>query len=122
MQIQALHHIQLTVPKAAEAAALHFYCDVLGLPQIPKPDRLLSRGGFWCQLGDRQLHIGLEEDVVRQATKAHIAYAVDDLAAWRAHLQAQGINISESIPIPGMQRFECRDPFGNRMEFLQLES
>ena len=25
----------------------------------------------------------------------------------------------ESIPIPGHDRFECRDPFGNRLEFIQ---
>lgn len=122
MHILGLHHAQITIDRADEAAARAFYLDVLSLPELSKPDVLRARGGFWCQLGDRQLHIGLEEGVDRAASKAHIAYAVDDLQAWRTHLQAQGIQIGESIAIPGMDRFECRDPFGNRIEMLQLDT
>lgn len=122
MRILGLHHVQITVAKRDEAAARHFYLEVLGLPELPKAENLKGRGGFWCQLGDRQLHLGLEENVDRSATKAHVAYAVDDLNAWRQHLEAHQIKISESIPIPGMDRFECRDPFGNRIEILQEQS
>lgn len=122
MKILALHHVLVSVPRSDEAAAKAFYCDVLGLPEIPKPESLRANGGFWCRLGDRELHIGLEDGVERSATKAHIAYAVDDLAAWRRYLEAQGISIKESTPIPGLDRFECRDPFGNRIEVLQIAS
>ena len=41
------------------------------------------------------------------------------LAAWRDKLAAIGVEALESVPIPGFDRFECRDPFGNRMEFIQ---
>jgi hypothetical protein len=44
---------------------------------------------------------------------------VDDLAFWRERLIANGRTIIEGIPIPGYDRFEFRDPFGNRVEFLQ---
>jgi hypothetical protein len=44
--------------------------------------------------------------------------AGDDLAAWRTRLVAHGTTILESVPIPGYDRFECRDPFGNRLEVL----
>ncbi|MEW5989490.1 MAG: VOC family protein, partial [Chloroflexota bacterium] len=84
-----------------------------------KPDSLQARGGFWLQVGDQQLHVGTEDGVDRRATKAHLAYEVNDLAFWRGRLQTEGIAIGDSIPIPGHDRFECRDPFGNRLEFIQ---
>jgi hypothetical protein len=33
-------------------------------------------------------------------------------------LMAEGIEILESVAIPGYARFEFRDPFGNRVEFI----
>ncbi|HEY1354150.1 MAG TPA: hypothetical protein VGF67_31445 [Ktedonobacteraceae bacterium] len=33
----------------------------------------------------------------RQATKAHLAYQVDDLAAWRTHLENLAFQISEAV-------------------------
>lgn len=114
-----IHHVQITIPPGAEAAARHFYCQVLGLPEITKPVALQGRGGFWVQVGARQVHIGVESNVDRLATKAHIAYLVDNLAEWRARLLANGIEPLESVPIPGYLRFECRDPFGNRLELIQ---
>ena len=96
-----------------------FYCDLLGLPEMAKPATLANRGGFWVQLGALQLHIGTEDGVDRLATKAHVAYAVSNLAAWRSRIAAQGLPMLESVPIPGYVRFECRDPFGNRLEFIQ---
>ena len=67
----------------------------------------------------RQVHIGTEEGFDRLTTKAHIAYQVDDVAAWRERLTANGIEPDNSIPIPGYDRFEFRDPFGNRVEMIQ---
>lgn len=117
--IIGIHHIQITVPAADVAAARVFYCETLGLIEVEKPDSLKGRGGFWVQAGDRQLHVGIEEGVDRTRTKAHVAYQVDDLAAWRERLAAAGVAALESVPIPGFNRFECRDPFGNRLEFIQ---
>lgn len=117
--ITAINHIQITIALADEPAARAFYGELLGLPEIEKPESLRGRGGFWVLAGDRQLHVGVEEGVDRGRTKAHVAYEVDDLRAWRERLAAAGISIVESVPIPGYERFECRDPFGNRMEFIQ---
>lgn len=55
----------------------------------------------------------------REATKAHLAYEVADLEGWRTLFQQRGIQILDGVPIPGYARFEIRDPFGNRMEFIQ---
>lgn len=117
--ILAVHHVQITVPIGAEAAARAFYCDVLGLPEIEKPEALKPRGGLWLQVGDRQVHVGVEDGANRAATKAHVAYAVDDLEAWRSQLTTHGISVEEGVPIPGFARFEFRDPFGNRVEMIE---
>ena len=117
--ILCIHHAQITVPEGAEDEAREFYCRVLGLAEVPKPESLAGRGGFWLAVGDQQVHVGTEPDVDRAATKAHLAYQVDDLAFWRRVLARQGIKMLESIPIPAYDSFEFRDPFGNRVEFIQ---
>jgi catechol 2,3-dioxygenase-like lactoylglutathione lyase family enzyme len=102
MPITRLNHVMITIPRGAEAQARAFYCDLLGLPEIAKPDALAGRGGLWDH---------------RRATKAHLAYEVTDLDVWRKKLQEYAI--VESIPLPNYERFEARDPFGNRIELIQ---
>lgn len=113
-----VHHVQITVAADDVPAARRFYCEVMGLAEVEKPDSLKGRGGFWMQLGDVQVHVGTEAGVDRAATKAHVAYAVDDVAAWRGVLERAGVKILESVAIPGFERFEFRDPFGNRVEMI----
>jgi catechol 2,3-dioxygenase-like lactoylglutathione lyase family enzyme len=93
--ILGVHHVQLTVPKGAEEEARRFYCRVLGLPEIQKPACLTGRGGLWLQVGDRQVHIGVEDGVNRSATKAHIAYEVSNLEEWKRKVATLGIEVSE---------------------------
>ena len=117
--IIGIDHVQITIPANAVAEARAFYCGLLGLREVEKPAALRGWGGFWLQAGDRQVHVGVEDGVERRATRAHVAYAVTDLAEWRARLLAAGVEILEGIPIPGYERFEFRDPFGNRVELIQ---
>ena len=91
--ITGIDHVQITIPPGKEEAARAFYCQMLGLPEIAKPDSLKPRGGFWLQVCDQQMHVGLEENVERHRTKAHVAYAVSDLQVWRTALAAQAIEI-----------------------------
>jgi len=119
MTLKAVHHVQISIPKGAEDEARAFYRDLLGLREIPKPDSLVGRGGFWLELGATQIHFGTEDDVDRRKTKGHAAYLVEDLEDWRQKLAGVGCEIIDGIPIPGYQRFEFRDPFGNRVEFLE---
>ncbi|HSI66820.1 MAG TPA: VOC family protein [Planococcus sp. (in: firmicutes)] len=117
--ILGLHHVQITIPKGTEEEGRRFYCGVLGLDELEKPDPLKGRGGFWLQLGNQQVHIGTENGVDRAATKAHLAYRVSDLATWREKLKDRNIEIIDSVPINGFERFEFRDPFGNRVELIE---
>lgn len=119
--ILAIHHAQITIPKDAEDEARAFYCGVLGLNEIPKPAELAGRGGFWLEVGDRQLHVGTEDVSNRPTSKAHVAYRVDSLDDARERLTTAGVNLKDGIQIPGCRRFEFRDPFGNRIEFLEVE-
>jgi catechol 2,3-dioxygenase-like lactoylglutathione lyase family enzyme len=117
--VMRLHHVMVTIPKGAEDEARAFYCGVLGLREIPKPASLAGRGGFWLEGGAVQIHVGTEDGIDRLATKAHFAYEVDDVPAWKDRLAALGIAPTDSVPIPGFARFEFRDPFGNRVELIQ---
>ena len=116
-----VHHAQITIPKNAETEARKFYCDFLGLKEIAKPESLRARGGFWLNVGDFQVHVGTENDFDRTQTKAHVAYLVEDLNGWRASLENFGLKIIDGVPIPEYNRFEFRDPFGNRVEFLEKQ-
>jgi len=117
MCILRLHHAQITIPRGAEQEARAFYCQVLKLKEIPKPDSLVARGGFWLELADQQIHVGVEDR--NFTTKAHLAYQVDDLVSWREKFASLGIETIDGEPIPGHNRFEIRDPFDNRIEFIQ---
>jgi catechol 2,3-dioxygenase-like lactoylglutathione lyase family enzyme len=117
--IQGVDHVQITIPPGTEERAREFYCSLLEIKEIEKPDNLKPRGGFWLQAGSEQVHVGTEEGVDRHRTKAHVAYRVSDLDSWRKKLLARNIEILEGLPIPGADRFEFRDPFGNRVEFIQ---
>ena len=117
--IKAAHHAQISIPVGAEDEARDFYCGVLGLTEIPKPDALAGRGGFWLELGSFQIHFGVEDGVDRAKTRGHLAYLVEDLGSWREKLVGAGCEVIDGIPIPGYDRFEFRDPFGNRVEFLE---
>jgi catechol 2,3-dioxygenase-like lactoylglutathione lyase family enzyme len=119
MTIEGIDHVQITIPVGQEQIARAFYCGVLGLSEIEKPASLVGRGGLWLRIGNQQIHIGVEDGIDRTLTKAHIAYQVEDLDSWRARLEEAGCLITESVPIPGCARFETRDPFSNRLEFIE---
>lgn len=122
MNIVGVDHVQITIPREKEDEARRFYCSVLGLKEVEKPEILKPRGGFWLQAGSLQVHVGTEPGVDRTRTKAHVAYEVSDLAQARSELEAVGIRIVEPPPVPGIERIELRDPFGNRLELLQRVS
>ncbi|HTH82448.1 MAG TPA: VOC family protein [Mucilaginibacter sp.] len=110
-------HINICVaPEQLEAAYL-FYKDVMGLEHIPRPDHVFTKPGYWFNIADIQLHVGVETPVGR--TFRHTAFEVADLAAARRQLEINGITIDEEPLIEGRDRFTFLDPFGNRMELLE---
>ncbi len=113
--IARIDHVQVAAPAGGEGAARAFYGDLLGLPELPKPERLRARGGVWFAVGEQQLHVGIAESFA-PARKAHPALAVPragDLSALAAKLEAAGRAVTWDGP-----RFYVEDPFGNRLELL----
>jgi catechol 2,3-dioxygenase-like lactoylglutathione lyase family enzyme len=115
-------HVQLAAPPGSETAARAFYGELLGLPEIVKPEAMAARGGCWFQCGSQQIHIGIEAEF-RAAKKAHPALRLADRAGYDgliARLGERGVTVAVSIEeAPGMSaRFFIADPWGNRLEFL----
>jgi len=117
LTITAIDHIQITCQPQDEATTLAFYRDILGLPEIEKPEELKSRGGAWFQLGTQQIHIGVDKPCEVSPSKRHICFLVDDLGKAEAYLAAAGFEIlPEPVDAFGLRRFFVRDPAGNRVE------
>jgi len=114
-----IHHVQIAMPPDEEDAGLRFYGEILGLERIPKPDALAPRGGLWFKLGERQVHLGVEENDFHPAHKAHPAFVVSGLDALRTKLEHAGHRIDEDVQLEGYRRFHVRDPFGNRLELIE---
>ena len=113
----AIDHVQLAMPAGEEATARHFYGDVLGMREVPKPEPLASRGGCWFASGNVQLHLGVERDF-RPARKAHPAIRISGYAALLAKLELAGVEVIEADDLHDVQRAHIFDPFGNRIELI----
>jgi catechol 2,3-dioxygenase-like lactoylglutathione lyase family enzyme len=121
MNVVGIDHVQLAIPPGAEAEARAFYGDVLGCVEVPKPAVMAVRGGMWFQAGPVGIHLGIEPDM-RASVKAHPALLVDDLDAFVARLTASGHRWVASDEIPGTHRGHTWDPFGNRIELIQISA
>jgi catechol 2,3-dioxygenase-like lactoylglutathione lyase family enzyme len=117
--VVGIDHVQLAAPPGCEAAARHFFGELLGLTELPKPAALSGRGGVWFALGDEQLHIGVQ-DPFAPATKAHPALRVtpDGLDALADRLGTAGFPVLWDDALADARRFHTEDPWGNRIELL----
>jgi catechol 2,3-dioxygenase-like lactoylglutathione lyase family enzyme len=114
----AIDHVQLAVPPGGEDAARHFYRDLLGMTEVPKPPELAKRGGYWFESGEVKIHLGVEKDF-RAAKKAHPALCCRNYAAFLQRLAKAGVDVTEADEIPGVRRCHIHDPFGNRIELIE---
>ena len=112
-----LNHVQVCIPRGAEAAARAFYGGTLGLKEIEKPKELKENGGLWFEIADIQLHIGVEDAVA--PSKRHPAFEVEDVPGVRRYLEENGVRTRDERDVPGMRRFSFYDPFGNRVELME---
>ena len=118
--IVGVSHVNVTVPADLETAAKHFYQDLLGLAEIPKPQGTRQSMGAWYQLGGLQLHLSIEDDVHNEASDRHVCYQVADVAAASREFRNAEVEIlPDSRPVPGQSRFFVRDPGGNLIEITQ---
>lgn len=114
-----IHHVSLLV--ADTARALAFYCDILGLAEVPRPD--LGFPGAWLDVGGQQIHL-LElpnPDPVQGRPQhggrdRHVALSCPDLDGLIVRLEAAGITYTRSRS--GRVALFCRDPDGNAVELI----
>ena len=118
IKFSRLDHVQVCIPRDAEARAREFYGGLLGLEEIEKPEVLKGNGGMWYGVADVQLHVGVEDTVA--PSKRHPAFEVEDAVGVRAYLEQSGVRTKDEPDIPGVvHRFSFFDPFDNRFELLE---
>jgi catechol 2,3-dioxygenase-like lactoylglutathione lyase family enzyme len=118
IDFKRIDHFHVCVPPERLEEAKDFYTNVMGLELIDRPDHLFSSAGYWFNIGNVQLHIGVEPALPQSIR--HTALEVIDVHAAQSHLEKHGVEIVEEPIIPGRKRFAFIDPFGNRMELLQI--
>ena len=118
MKLTGLHHVSILVTDIERAQK--FYREVLGLREIGIPSTFPAAGlrVHWFELGDEQIHL-LPAPAPDALSQRHFAIHVADAQAARAHFASHGVAVSETVPIPGADRFFVRDPDGNRIELIQ---
>lgn len=114
--VRSIDHVQLAMPVGGEEMARRSYCDLLGVPEVPKPEKLARRGGCWFESEDLKLHLGVEADF-RPARKAHPALLMTDLTLLIRELESAGFETLGDGPLAGYHRVYVHDPFGNRLDW-----
>ena len=118
MTVLAIDHVQVAMPPGGEPEARSFYGGILGFDEMAKPADLAARGGVWFVVGPVEVHLGAD-DGFRAGAKAHVALLIDGLNDLLARFDAAGIAVERSVDHLGRARAYARDPFGNRLEFIE---
>src|SRR5438552_4125266 len=111
IQVTHLDHCSVLITNVERSRRL--YRDLLGLKEIAKP-KTFDFVALWFDLGDETLHL-LLKDKPDTSSPRHFALRVRDVKAAREHCRARGLDIQETGPIPGADRFFIHDPDGNRI-------
>lgn len=117
IRFKRVDHIHIAVAPERLEEAKEFYTNVIGLELIERPNHLFNTMGYWFNIGNVQLHIGVEPQM--PVSTRHPAFEVADVDAALKYLKDK-VQILEEPEIPGRRRFAFLDPFGNRIELLQL--
>lgn len=119
-QLKHIDHIQLSAPRDSEETAREFYTNLLGFEEEEKPEALKKNGGVWFRKGSIAIHIGIE-DPFTALKKAHPAFEVTNIDLLQKHLEQEGVSTTWDTKLPNARRFYTKDPFENRLEFLEWQ-
>ncbi len=120
--VRRIQHVSITRPHGSDEEARRFYGEVLGLTEIAVPEALRDMDLIWYQVGADELHLLGEENPNNGNSGRHFTIEVDDLEALRRQLASAGVAIQVVTPIPGRPRFFVTDPFGNGIEFTEIQA
>jgi glyoxylase I family protein len=115
VQVSQIDHCSVIITDVERSR--RFYRDVLGLKEINKP-RTFDFVVLWFDLGNMHIHLLLKDEPDTLSPR-HFALRVADAAAARAYFRRLGLEVQETTPIPGADRFFIHDPDGNRIEIIQ---
>ena len=131
-----LHHINLSTQQVEEMDK--FYRDVIGLATetngLPVLEKKKGYAGDVSFVTDRhiQMHLAAQDlqagfrtgHIVNPVARGHIAYRTDDIKAFMAHLDSQGVPYSDwgGRAVAGWHQIFFYDPDGNVIEVHQVSS
>ena len=119
-----IQHVSITVTDVEKAR--DFYTRTLGFQEIARP--AFDFPGIWYSLGgDLQLHIILNEELVKPAAEretitaryGHFALWTEDCDETARTIDALGLPTRDVISGPtGLRQVFVKDPDGNMVEFI----
>jgi catechol 2,3-dioxygenase-like lactoylglutathione lyase family enzyme len=115
MKLTGIHHSSIVVTDMARAR--RFYAETLGLKEVERPANFTTPV-VWFEVGDEHIHL-IPSDQADAESPRHFALHVADARAARETLRSRGVDIQETVPIPGADRFFVFDPDRNAIELIQ---
>lgn len=116
------HYLHTAVLVSDLEQAEQFYGKVLGLEKV---NRTLKYPGAWYQIGAIQVHLIADNGLAPQLQNSakwgrnpHLALAVENLEAAKAHLMAHGCEMQLSAS--GRAALFTQDPDGNVIELTEV--
>ncbi len=123
--IKGIMHINITIAPGPEALAeaRRFYIEGLGLQELDRPVQTDNgRPGYWLACGPgQQVHISAEPQAesYNGPSGRHSAFEVEDITGLKQQLIKAGVTVQDGMQFEGLSRFFARDPWGNRLEFVE---
>ena len=131
-----LHHVSFSSENVSRLDA--FYNDILQLPavseDIPKQEKnkgyagqlaFRTDGAIQTHIAQKDLSIGFKTGhAVNPVERGHIAYRTDDIEAFKAHLEAKGVQYSDYGHTAAKEWHQIffYDPDGNIIEVHQFDA
>ena len=125
------HHLNLAISDDVARTA-YFYRNLLGLTpvELPRDEDAYSAGihtmedswGYQYHFVPSEPDFAEHQEMPVNPLVGHLAFRVDDIAAVRARLDAEGIPYSDmgEWAIKGWHQLFCADPDGRVIEFHQV--
>src|SRR5687767_13267737 len=114
MQLTGIHHVSILVSDIERAVV--WYRETLGLKEVKRPSNFVTPVR-WFELGEQQIHL-IPSDEPDAISPRHFALHVDDCRAARETMAARGVEVRETVPVAGADRFFITDPAGNNLEII----
>lgn len=135
LEIRDLNHVNMVVKDLA--AAKRFYCEVLGMAELPRPADLQVRGA-WLRSQSAEIHLIVEayathapgdlshaiagQPGIDLGSSRHFSLVINDTPALLNRLAEHEVAIAFG-PVTrfgGIVQTYCYDPDGHLIEFTQL--